>query len=108
MAAWIAGGEVLASIAAGAVSPNFEADNPRRSVRTSGSALSLALTVGFALVSMALFAYWVLVGLGRVSPSRTQVIIVSAVLLWVLAVVSAIIFGLLAHAVRRLEAWEPA
>jgi ABC-2 type transport system permease protein len=107
MAAWLAGGTVLSNIAAGALFPKFDADNPHRSVRTAGGWLAFLVSGLFMLTSGSLFAWLVLLVRDGL-PSPLAMALVTLVLVALVLATTAVIAGMAYLAVQRLATWEEA
>lgn len=105
MGMWLAGGTTAADVAAGALTPRFEQDNPQRAVGFAGSILGLVLSALFLGSSAGLFGWLIAWALGGVS-GGTATLVVSAVLAGIVAVVVAVILGVAALAAGRLDRWQ--
>lgn len=108
MATWLAVGDAAACVAVGALDPNFEADNPRKSAGCMAGLLFYLISGFFLATSTGLFGWLVLLGIGEVSVSNGIAMTVSVVLAVCVAVAIAIIVAVAAMAAGRLERWEEA
>ncbi|MBI2760342.1 MAG: hypothetical protein HYX51_02810 [Chloroflexi bacterium] len=106
MAVWLTAGEVLTAIAASALAPRFNADNPQKSTSLLGNVLGFALGLLFIGASAGLFTWWVLLASGDVDAEPRAAAIMTAVLAGAVLFVLAIITAALAAGIRRLQAWE--
>jgi ABC-2 type transport system permease protein len=106
MAGWLAAGSVLANLAAAAVAPKFEADNPRQSVGVLGRVVAIILGMAFVGASSALCAWLVIVALRGWPDGGQTAALVTLALAAVVAVVVAAIAAVTWLGARRLAAWQ--
>ena len=106
MSAWVTAGLVLANIAAGALAPRFDADNPQKSVGLLGRGLALVVSILFLVASGGLFAWLVLLALGR-APDGGPHVLVSTGLLTGGVLFTVALIGLLTwRGARNLAMWQ--
>jgi len=106
MSAWLAAGVVAAYVGGGAMSTNFEADNPQTSVGCLGQLVSFVAGSLFLLANVGLFAWLVLGSSGILPPGLPGGEAVGLALGAGVVVSVAGIAGLARLGVKTLEGWE--
>lgn len=104
---WLAGGSVLARVAAGALNAKFDADNPRQSVGCLGQALATVVSGAFLVLNAGLLAWLALLSFAANPPAHGLLAVLLTLILLILAFGSvAAVGGVTWLAARRLENWE--
>ena len=105
--AWLALGATVSAVAGGALTANFEGDNPQRRVGCLGTIVTSLLSLVFFGSNTGLFVWWVIRAVATIPrPLRPFESIVD----WTLPVVALAAVGAVLLAarvgVRRLDSWE--